>query len=316
MGEYSKILDMFNIQRCKCIECGNDIEYYDTKAKIKKNGELKIYGKSWKSTKTVNNVTYHLVVCQNCLLNRFEIKNLSRVFNLCNAPTIYAFNIDEESAQAWRKENISITRKNLINKYGEFEGNKRWEDYVDKQKITKSWEYMVEKYGEEKARQINKSKAITLENFQRKYGNNIGKEKYLLAVQHINQGVSNKSQQIFRALDKYIAKKYTTLYASKNTEYTVICGNKYYKLDYYIPELKIAVEYNGSIFHADNRIYSTNDKPNPWSDKTAAEIWEYDKQRIADIESQGISVFIIWEYDFSENFDYKSFILNKLKINL
>ena len=63
-----------------------------------------------------------------------------------------------------------ITLKNLISKYGEDLGNKYFNDYVTKQKITKSREYMINKFGEEKTNEINKSKALTLNNYIKKYG--------------------------------------------------------------------------------------------------------------------------------------------------
>ena len=80
----------------------------------------------------------------------------------------------EEEFKKYNKSR-AVTLKNLIKKYGEEEGNKRWNDYIEQQKLTKSLEYMVEKFGIEKARQINKSKALTLENFINRLGEEKGK---------------------------------------------------------------------------------------------------------------------------------------------
>ena len=367
--EYTNILNLHNIERnyCKC--CGNDITYYDTRAWVDKHNVVKTSGKTWKTTKHINDKIYELSICQECLLKKFKIKNLSRVFNVLSEPTKYAFNIPDDIAKQWVNQNTAMTFKNMIKKYGdeegtkrwnnycnrqrltnEFEykkekhgwsadkfdsfnksravtlenmikkygdeeGTKRWNNYCNRQRLTKSWSYMVEKYGKEKAYKINKSKGITLENMINRYGDE-GITKYNEAITHVNSGVSAISQKIFEKLDEYISPKYETYYANKNFEFAIQVNDKYYKLDYYIPELKIAIEYNGSIFHADKRLYGDECKCNPWSNKTAKEIREYDNVRLENIKSNGIKVFIIWELDFDKNFDYVNYIKNTLKIDI
>ena len=76
---------------------------------------------------------------------------------------------DENEFNEFNKKR-GITLKNLINKYGEDLGNKYFNDYVTKQKITKSREYMINKFGEEKTNEINKSKALTLNNYIKNMG--------------------------------------------------------------------------------------------------------------------------------------------------
>ena len=99
--EYTNILNLHNIERnyCKC--CGNDITYYDTKAWVDKHNVVKTSGKTWKTTKHINDKIYELSICQKCLLKKFKIKNLSRVFNVLSEPTKYAFNIPDDLAKQW-----------------------------------------------------------------------------------------------------------------------------------------------------------------------------------------------------------------------
>ena len=77
----------------------------------------------------------------------------------------------------WSKEDFknfnlsrAVTIDNMVKKYGEKEGLNKWKFYVDKQKLTKSYAHMIKKYGKEQADKINQSKALTLDNYIKKYG--------------------------------------------------------------------------------------------------------------------------------------------------
>lgn len=74
----------------------------------------------------------------------------------------------------------AITLDNLIRKYGEVDGKTRWDSYRKKQSNSNSYEYKKEKYGwsEEKFKNYNKSRAVTLENLQKKHGENVGLNKW------------------------------------------------------------------------------------------------------------------------------------------
>lgn len=88
-------------------------------------------------------------------------------------------------------------------------------------------------------------------------------------------------------------------------------------LDFYIPELKICIEFDGDLCHANPNKFKASDKPSPFSDKTAQEIWSHDKQRQEFIESQGIKVVRIWESEYkSKKFDINEFITKLMGIEL
>lgn len=353
----TQVLDLAGIERTKCKVCGNDIVYGDTKiyfSKMKNHGVV-IKGHSYKSIKTVNNTDYHLCVCEKCLRDKFpEIHNLSRTFNVMSEPTKFAFEIsdhdfensrnryamtqehmiekygEEEGSAIWenyckrqaetntyeykRKKygmnkrefeefnrSRAVTRKNLIHKYGEEEGLRRWNDYVAKQKLTKSWEYMVEHFGEEKAREINLKKINSSATYKR-----CG----LTAV-------SKVSQKFFNEIDKFISKTYKTFYASKNREYDLIVNKKFCSLDYYIPELKICIEFNGGRYHGDPRIFKDDEICNPFKELTAKQLREKDQERYQALEKEyGIRTFVVWELDYKNGIDIEDFITNTLKIEL
>ena len=226
----------------------------------------------------------------------------------------------------WTKEQFelfnksrAVTKENLIKKYGEIIGEEKWNNYIEKQKLTKSYEYMVDKYGEDKAKNINKSKALILENYINKYGENIGYTKYIEQINKHKNYYSKSSQKLFNDIDNIISNKYTTYYATKgNGEFGIMLKNKHYiKLDFYIKELNICIEFNGTHFHGDPRVYNYNDTPNFYNkNQTAKEIWEKDYNRYKELENYGIKTYIIWELDYNENFNVKEYVTNVLNINI
>lgn len=74
----------------------------------------------------------------------------------------------------------AITLENLIRKYGEIDGKGRWEAYCKRQSETNTFEYKKKKYGWTKNQfdEYNKSRAITLENLTKKYGEERGTEAF------------------------------------------------------------------------------------------------------------------------------------------
>lgn len=225
----------------------------------------------------------------------------------------------------WTKEqfdqfnkNRAVTKENLINKYGEELGLQYFNDYVNKQKYTKSKEYMIEKFGEEKTQEINQSKAITLQNFIKKYGEIKGIKKYEQIISKLPVFYSNISQDFFNKLDEYLNSKYTTYYATKNTEYGVKLDDIYIRLDYFILELNLCIEFNGTYYHGDPRIFNENDYPNPHNKNiTAKEIWENDNKRYKMLkEKRNIDTIVIWENDYRNGINIEQFIKEKLKVTL
>ena len=52
-------------------------------------------------------------------------------------------------------------------------------------------------------------------------------------------------------------------------------------MDYFIKDLNICIEFNGTVFHADPRKYKEEDTPNPFNRTLLAkDIWAAEKQRI------------------------------------
>jgi len=267
--EYTKILNDNNIVRSKCKCCGQDIIYDNTCVYVDKYNKLHIKGKSYLTSKIVEDITYPLQICQKCLLKKFpNIKIPIRSFCTMCESTKYAFDIpedvylrtrekyamtqkhmiekygEEKGNKIWdeyckkqsktntfeyKKEKYgwtekqfkeynksrAVTLKNLINRHGEEEGRKMWNKYCERQSETKSWEYMVKTYGEEKANSINKAKSQTIEAYIKRYGEEVGMNMYMEKINKAPQYYSEISQIFFNELDKYLSPKYTTYFQQK-----------------------------------------------------------------------------------------------------
>ena len=80
------------------------------------------------------------------------------------------------------------------------------------------------------------------------------------------------------------------------------------ELDIYLPDLKLAFEFDGTYWHADPRFYKSDD----FIEKKkmfAKAIWEYDKQKDLLCEQNNIRLYRITEYDWTnDNKNVKQFI--------
>lgn len=362
--EYKEYLDKHFPDHSHCIYCGGDV-YYETTKISWGNYKPKLIVATYDTKKEFNGKEYHLCVCQECLEKAFgKSPNYSKVFNTRNDKTKYAFNVSDEDYEqdgkskavtkenlikrygeeeglkrwesycerqsktntfeykkekyGWTKEQFdeynasrAVTKENLIKRHGKEEGLKKWDAYIERQKETKSFEYMCGKYGKDKAVEINGMKALTLDNFVRKYGEEVGKIKYDEYIKINNDFYSNISQDLFNKIDIIFAMKgYKTYYATKNTEYTVPYKKSCICLDYYIEELKTCIEFNGTVFHADPRYYKEDDRPNPFDQSLMSkDIWAHDKERYDYLlKKHGIKTIVVWEEDYKNNFDVVKFL--------
>ena len=67
------------------------------------------------------------------------------------------------------------------------------------------------------------------------------------------------------------------------------------ELDIYLPELHLAIEYNGDYWHANPKYYSED---HIIGEATAKEVWKEDKQKINRCIKARIELLIIWEDDW------------------
>ena len=231
----------------------------------------------------------------------------------------------------------AITLENLTKKYGEQEALIRWESYKNKQAHTNSFEYKQEKYGwtRDDFDSYNKSRAVTIENlrerhglemaeeiyknyiaaqaytcteeyFVNEYGEDEGKRKYYNFIkkrtlsfwvnsnQRSNKQSSRLEEQVYDELKKNL---------TDDLEPQIIVPNSNKApFDYGSHHHKKVIEFYGTYWHGDVRIYDPNTK-HPTNKKYLYEIHEHDaKKRNAAIE-MGYKVYVIWELDWKTNKD-------------
>jgi len=84
------------------------------------------------------------------------------------------------------------------------------------------------------------------------------------------------------------------------------------ELDFYLPDYKIGIEFNGTYWHMDPRKYKSIDY-NEIAKKTAQEIWDKDKYKEDLCKSLDIKLIVIWEQDWKSNKEQiKTNILSQL----
>ena len=72
------------------------------------------------------------------------------------------------------------------------------------------------------------------------------------------------------------------------------------ELDIYLPELHLAIEYNGDYWHANPKYYSEN---HIIGEVSAKEVWKEDRQKINRCIKAGIELLIIWKDDWTNKQD-------------
>jgi hypothetical protein len=87
----------------------------------------------------------------------------------------------------------------------------------------------------------------------------------------------------------------------------LLCGKIF---DVYIPIFNLLVEYNGDYWHCNPKKYDKN-YLNIKKNKTAKEIWEYDKNKLYLAKNNGYNCEVIWESDYKKN---KNIIIELIKI--
>lgn len=81
------------------------------------------------------------------------------------------------------------------------------------------------------------------------------------------------------------------------------------ELDIYLPELNLAFEYQGDIWHANPQIYNESFVC-PLTGRTYADIHKHDEYKKCIAENKGIKIIYIWEYDWIHN---RGDVENKIK---
>lgn len=226
----------------------------------------------------------------------------------------------------------SITLANLITKYGEIDGIRRWDSYKNKQSVTNSYEYKKEKYGWSTTDfdDFNKSRSVTLYNMIKKHGEDAGiikweqycdRQRYTKSIEYLVEKYGEidghvKYKEIIHK--KTIARDNEfQLFSNSEKEFILLVESQLGKLEntslsdpycawtsensFFIYDIKhkdCIIEFNGDYWHANPDIFSSSDKI---KNKTAQEIWDKDKMKLELAKTLGFRVLVVWESAYYEN---------------
>jgi hypothetical protein len=179
------------------------------------------------------------------------------------------------------KKNYSVNKETFVN----------YDEMINKRKLTWSKKTIEEKT------KINKTRGRSLEQLIETFG----KEKaYKIIKDRCNsfkeKNWSKISKELFTKIEHYLGKP--CFYAENEKQF--IFSNKIYYADFFDGNTFI-IEFHGDIFHANPKIFTEHETPNPFSDLTSKEIWEKDLNRKNYFESNGYKIYWVWENEYLEN---------------
>lgn len=177
-----------------------------------------------------NNKEYTLCLCEDCCKKYFEkkwkgvlgVQGNKRFYNP-NSLSKAAYNIPDDDyniIKAYSKKKYGMTLNKMIEKYGEEEGRKKWDNYCKKQSETNTYEYKRDKYGwtKEQFDEYNASRAVTKKNLIKRWGKKEGLAKW---KKYVDRQIETKSKD-------YVIEKY-------GEEYWIdLCKRKTLNLDTFI----------------------------------------------------------------------------------
>ena len=190
-----------------------------------------------------------------------EDEGLKRWENYCKKQSETNTFEYKQKKYGWTKEQFdeynksrAVTLENLIKKYGEDEGLKRWENYCYLQSYKKTKEYLIEKYGEEKGLEeyyrICDQKILSIDNFIRKYGKEVGEEKYKEYISGVSKGFSKISNELFKQISSYNVNNDKIYYGENEKRFKInFDGIKIAILDFYNESTNKAIEFYGDYWH-------------------------------------------------------------------
>ncbi len=209
-----------------------------------------------------------------------------------------------------RKKDVNVSIDSLINKYGQEIGIKKHKERVDKSRVTLKSNPIYE--------EICKSKACSKENFISKYGEEEGiiryNDKLIRSVVPICKA-SKESLSVFLPLIKILKEKNNIdrneIYIGDDTsnEFFLRDGHEIFFYDFTIPNKKLIIEYNGTLFHPKNE---NSDWINPFSKIDAKTAFNKQKRKIELAKSNGFQVLEIWSDDIEPLSICLDFLVDKI----
>lgn len=200
------------------------------------------------------------------------------------------------------------TKEGFIDKYGEVKGARLYDEMKERQSHGQTLDGYIEKYGPvEGPRRYEKwierfRYSHTLEGYIEKYGEEEGRARYnsyMMKIQETSKelgvkGYSNISKKLFDEVSKLFPEN---SFQFGDNEKIISVEGHIYRLDFFDPDTKIAVEFFGDYWHKNVRRHKDDE------DITDDDIQQFEKDldRLRQIEGTGElsdDILVIWEEDY------------------
>jgi len=183
-----------------------------------------------KNTKTkVNELDPNtFVVCHECNTKHPQITHthLKRSHGMNLDQYVAKYSLTKTDLSCFNVRDLrKATLANMIKKYGEKEGNIRWEQYKQKQAFSNSFEYKQQRYGwtKEKFDEYNNKRASTKQNFVKRHGVEEGTKKW---------NEYRKRQSYAGVTEDYFIEKYGSVEGAQ--KFKEVCSKKGNSIDTFI----------------------------------------------------------------------------------
>ncbi len=238
-----------------------------------------------------------------------------------------------------KKLSNTASLQSWIRRYGQQEGRRKFNEYKQRQAYTNSFQYKKEKYGWTKQQfdEYNKNRAVTLElcikrhgiqqgtriyqqycnrqayagnklqYFIQKYGKVEGQKIYEQIIKQktitFNNFISSISQQLFEKIAQRLPNQNFN-YGNNGGQKCFMIQNKAYYVDFYHPKSNKIIEFFGTYWHADPRIYKQHQLivyPGK-KDILVQQMWRKNQERIENLKKAGVSdIKVVWQIDYKNN---------------
>lgn len=195
---------------------------------------------------------------------------------------------------------------NFVQRHGEVEGRKKWSEYVDHQRragITLEW--FIQKHGEkdgtDRYNQICKQKATTLESYVDRYGEEGHQRYHDLVSRRTAKWVSAKEQSVAEHIRSMVPAN-IPIYSCLTRQFQSYSkeDGRLFVYDIVLPTFQMCIEFNGDYWHCNPTKYEA-EYMHPHRKCRAADIWEWDENKLNHIRSRGYTTLVVWESDWNDS---------------
>lgn len=291
----------------KCLECGFEAPRLQwTHFKFKCTGKFtngKEYMKAYAGAKTVDEeLAKRTAVSLATLVQKYGEQEGNRRWVIYKEKQSHSNSFEYKkqkhgwSEEEYREYNLSrsITPETMVKKYGLEEGIRRYQKYCDKQKLTKSKDYVVAKYGIDKWIEINtkKANANSPKFISDRDGISLDEAVAKVAARYKNAYVSDLELEFVNELEKLTG---PLSHTNNNTPFGKWSNDMNRYVVYDVKHGNCIVEFHGDYWHANPKIYSADDLIRG---KRAQDIWLQDEQKLDIARNAGLNVMVVWESDY------------------